>query len=195
MARRFTPQEKPRKNGNVNLMPKYVALLRGINVGGHRVSMGNLRALFSELGFAGVETFIASGNVIFETEKSNPDVLETRIEAHLKSSLGYEVATFLRTPAELLAVVESCPFAPTESDSLYVTFLKAPLAETHRANLDALPKDTDEFSHAGRELFRLVRGKVTESAISDAQYNRALKGAIGTTRNINTVQKLAEKYI
>ena len=175
-------------------MPKFVALLRGINVGGHRVPMASLRALFAELGFSRVETFIASGNAIFETEENNADALDTRIEAHLKAALGYEVATFLRTPAELLAVVESCPFAPAETDSLYVTFFKAPLTETQRESLDALSKDTDEFAYSGRELFRLIRGKITESAIPDAQLNRALKGSVGTTRNINTIQKLAEKY-
>ena len=175
-------------------MPKYVALLRGINVGGHRVSMESLRALFAELGFSNVETFIASGNAVFETEESDRVALETRIEAHLKAALGYEVATFLRTPAELLAVVQNCPFTPSETDSLYVTFLKATLTDSHRASLDALPQGTDTFAHAGRELYRLVRGKITESAIPDAHFNRALKGTAGTTRNINTVQKLAKKY-
>ena len=90
--------------------------------------------------------------------------------------------------------MEDCPFAPVETDSLYVTFFKVPLTDEHRTDLDALPQGTDEFAHAGSELFRLVRGKVTESAIPDAQYNRALKAAIGTARNINTIQKLAEKY-
>ena len=110
--------------------------------------MERLRALFSELGFSEVETFIASGNAIFETDESDADALEARIEAHLKSALGYEVATFLRTPAELAKVVRNCPFSPAETDSLYVTFHKAPLTETHRASLDELPKDTDAFAHA-----------------------------------------------
>jgi uncharacterized protein (DUF1697 family) len=175
-------------------MPKFVALLRGINVGGHRVSMENLRTLFAELGFSHVETFIASGNVIFETEESNVDALEVRIEAHLKAALGYEVATFLRTPAALTAIAESCPFTPAETDSLYVMFFKVPLTENHRASLDALPKDTDALTDIERELFRLIRGKITESAIPDALFNRALKGTIGTTRNINTIQKIAKKH-
>ena len=175
-------------------MPKFVVFLRGINVGGHRVSMERLRALFSELRFSPVETFIASGNVVFETDEIDPNALETRIEAHLRAALGYEVATFLRTPAELAAVVQNCPFSPAETDSLYVTFHKAPLTETHLANLDALPKETDAFAHAGREMYRLIRGKLTESAIPDAHFNRAIKGATGTARNINTVQKMAEKY-
>src|SRR5262249_7266007 len=91
--------------------PRVVAFLRAINVGGHTVEMARLRQLFEKLGLADVETFIASGNVIFAAPKGSIPALEKRIAAHLEKSLGYEVATMLRTPAELAAVLGHNPFA------------------------------------------------------------------------------------
>jgi uncharacterized protein (DUF1697 family) len=172
----------------------YTALLRGINVGGHRVTMERLRELFEALGFGSVETFIASGNVIFTTNESDTATLEAQIETHLKQALGYEVATFLRTPEQLAMVSAACPFTPSDTDSLYITFLKAPADTALQERLQALPTQTDTFAFANRELYRLVRGKLTASDIPDATLNRAQKGWAGTARNITTVRKLAEKY-
>ena len=84
-------------------MPRLIALLRAINVGGHTVRMSVLREVFEGLGYTGVETFIASGNVIFETRERNTSAIEEKIEGGLKNALGYEAATFIRTPAELNA--------------------------------------------------------------------------------------------
>src|SRR5690348_3357996 len=110
-------------------MNRYIAFLRAINVGGHTVKMDALRAHIQALGLQNVETFIASGNVIFESPEQDAQALEKRIEAHLKQALGYEVATFLRTPAELAAVAAYLPFAKRElaleSNSLYVAFTYA----------------------------------------------------------------------
>ena len=78
-------------------MTVYIAFLRAINVGGRTVKMDRLRGLFEHLGYADVETFIASGNVIFQSPAEDTRALEQQIEAHLAASLGYEVATFVRT--------------------------------------------------------------------------------------------------
>src|SRR4030095_12804333 len=82
-------------------MPRYVAFLRAINVGGHIVKMDQLRKLFTQLGFTDVETFIASGNVLFTSPSKSGAALEAKIEKHLKAALGYEVATFVRTATEV----------------------------------------------------------------------------------------------
>ncbi|MDO8754830.1 MAG: DUF1697 domain-containing protein, partial [Anaerolineales bacterium] len=82
-------------------MSKHIAFLRAINVGGHNVKMGHLRQLIESLGFSNVETFIASGNVIFEATAGNTKNLKKKIETCLHEALGYEVATFIRTDAEL----------------------------------------------------------------------------------------------
>src|SRR3954451_4103174 len=110
-------------------MPRYIAFLRAINVGGHNVKMAQLRALFEELGFSNVETFIASGNVIFDSPATDVQALEQQIENHLQTALGYAVATFLRSTAELAAVAAYQPFSQAqlaaEGGSLYVAFLRA----------------------------------------------------------------------
>src|SRR5262247_2664432 len=105
---------------------RYIAFLRAINVGGHTVEMAKLRKLFEQLKFSSVETFIASGNVIFGATGSAA-ALENKIAAHLERSLGYEVVTFLRTPAELAALLAHRAFAKERAGStLHIGFLGAP---------------------------------------------------------------------
>ena len=176
-------------------MHLYVAFLRAINVGGHTVKMDRLRALFQALELADVETFIASGNVIFRSPSADAAALETRIEAHLQAELGYAVATFLRTPAELAASVAHQPFADRLEDghSLHVGFMKhAPDAEAVK-RLKALETDMDEFATHARELYWLCRTRVSESKVTGARLEKAL-GMPATLRNVTTVRKLAAKY-
>src|SRR5580658_2019879 len=92
-------------------MARYVAFLKAINVGGHVVKMEQLRQLFSALKFSNVETFIASGNVIFETKSTPDEKLEQKIEKHLEKALGYEVATFVRSIEEIQAISVYEPFS------------------------------------------------------------------------------------
>ena len=99
------------------MMPRYIAFLRAINVGGHTVKMDVLRQHFEALGFSQVETFIASGNVVFETTAKNTRTLEKKIEQQLRAALGYEVATFIRTTAELAAIAQYQPFPPAQQGS------------------------------------------------------------------------------
>jgi len=82
-------------------MPKYVAFLRAINVGGHTVKMDHLRLIFEAMGLKNVETFIASGNVIFDSTAKNSKALESKIEEFLQERLGYQVATFIRSTSEV----------------------------------------------------------------------------------------------
>ena len=90
-------------------MPRHIAFLRAINVGGHTVKMDLLCRLFEELGLKDVETFIASGNVIFRSPAKSAS-LEVKVERHLRQALGYEVATFIRNEAEIAAVAAYRPF-------------------------------------------------------------------------------------
>src|SRR4051812_29802226 len=91
-------------------MPRLIAFLRAINVGGHNVTMAQLRKEFEALGLKEVETFIASGNVIFTSRATDLRALERKIEAQLQRALGYEVATFVRTCSEVAALAEYRPF-------------------------------------------------------------------------------------
>jgi uncharacterized protein (DUF1697 family) len=177
-------------------MTRYIAFLRAINVGGHFVKMERLRQLFESLGYTKVETFINSGNVIFESRMKSTQTLEKKIEAVLSEALAYKVDTFIRTEAELAAIAAYQPFAPAaiESASTHaIGFLASEPIEESIQRLLALRSAKDDFHLNGRELYWLSHHKQSQSAISGAVIERALKGRT-TLRGVNTVRQMAEKY-
>ena len=178
-------------------MPRYIAFLRAINVGGHTVKMDALRKLFEALEFANCETFIASGNVIFEAPDKDAQALEKSIERHLRASLCYEVATFIRSEPELAEIADYRPFPEAdlagETTSVYIAFLQAPPSKEAQAKLMAFRTDTDDFAVHGREVYWLSRTRMSESAFSGAVLEKTL-GMPATLRNSTTVGKLAAKY-
>jgi len=178
-------------------MPKYVAFLRAINVGGHTVKMDYLRSLFEGIGFASVETFIASGNVIFDSKAKTTKTLEQKIERHLLAELGYAVTTFIRAPSELTEIVDHDPFSKAELNAsgpaLYVGFLTDKPSNEAKQKVLSLSVATDDFAVQGREVYWLCRAKLSESAVSGALLEKTL-GTPATFRNINTVRRIAAKY-
>lgn len=177
-------------------MSRFVAFLRAINVGGHTVKMDDLNQLFESLGFSRVETFIASGNVVFETTSKNIRALEKKIEKKLKEALGYEVATFIRTDVELAEIANYQPFRPSQlgaAAALNIAFLADTLDDESRHKLIALRTDIDDFHVHGREIYWLCRRKQSESTFSNAVLEKAL-GRQSTLRGANTVAKMAAKY-
>ena len=177
-------------------MTRYVAFLRAINVGGRTVRMDALRRLFETWGGSNVETFIASGNVVFETVRRSAESTERSIEDHVRKALGYPVLTFLRTVPELAAIVGHTPFAQDELDAggtLFVGFMKcAPGPSVARA-VAALRDDVNDFAIRGRELYWLRRSQLMQS-ISSGPPLEKLVGSPMTMRNVNTVRRLAAKY-
>ena len=177
-------------------MPRLIAFLRAINVGGHIVKMEDLRRHFESLGFSGVETFIASGNVVFETNARSAAALEKKIESRLRGALGYDVATFIRTDAELVRIAEHEPFPKyslATAVSLNIAFLAASLDAGATRTLMALETRDDDFHVRGREIYWLSRRKQSESTISNAVFEKAL-GQRSTLRGANTVKRMAAKY-
>jgi uncharacterized protein (DUF1697 family) len=178
-------------------MPKYVAFLRAINVGGHTVKMDQLRELFAALGFTNVETFIASGNVIFDSAVKNTAALEKKIEKHLLQALGYEVATFIRSTTELADIAKHKPFPDSDLNAdgnvLYVGFMAAVPSDAAREKLLASATKTDDFRLRGREVFWLLRTRFSDSEFSGGKLGKIL-GLPATLRNATTVKKLAAKY-
>ena len=172
-------------------MSRHIAFLRAINVGGHTVKMDRLREMFEALGFADVETFIASGNLLFDS-KGAPAALERKIEQRLADALGYEVATFIRSPSELAAIVAHPAFPDrilAKAHALWIGFLKAAPSATAMDKLMALGRDTDDFHVHGRELYWLRHVTSGDSKVTGATVERAL-GAQITARNITTIRKL-----
>ena len=173
-------------------MSRYAAFLRAINVGGHVVKMEALRREFTALGLTNVETYIASGNVVFDTRARNGGTLERRIAGHLRRALGYEVATFLRTAAELAEIARHQPF-PEDGASLYIGFLPKPLDAAARRLVLSFRPPGDELALHRRELYWLCRTRFSDSEFSPAKMEKAL-GLPATFRGANTVRKMAERY-
>lgn len=178
-------------------MPKYVAFLRAINVGGHTVKMDHLRGLLDSRGLANVETFIASGNVIFDSKTKNAEALEQKIANYLKEMLGYEVATFVRTVEEVAQVANYKPFPDAELDAegnvLYVGFVTAEPDKHAKAKLISLSNEVNGFHFQGREVYWLRRTKVGQSEYAGSLFEKKL-GQPMTFRNATTVRKIAAKY-
>jgi uncharacterized protein (DUF1697 family) len=176
-------------------MAKYVAFLRAINVGGHVVKMEQLRELFSGLKFANVETFIASGNVIFDTKSAPDQKLEQKIEKHLKAALGYEVGTFVRSTDEIRAIGEFPAFSSEmlkKAFAVHVGLMRGELSAATLERAKDCSSDADDFLVSGREVYWLCRIPTNESKFT----NRFAKvaGPHVTYRNINTMVRLAAKY-
>ncbi len=177
-------------------MPRVFAFLRAINVGGHTVTMAALRHEFEGLGFTEVETFIASGNVIFTSRAKGHRAAEERIEQRLRVSLGFEVATFIRTEAEIAAIARYRPFGEARlrgAGAFSVGFLKEPLGDPAVKALMRLRSDIDDLHLHGRELYWLCQKRQGESLVSNMVIERALQ-VRATLRNVNTISRLAAKY-
>lgn len=157
------------------------------------MTMEHLRALFEELGYGSVETFIASGNVIFDAATTDAEALEREIERHLRQSLGYEVTTFLRSAPELAAVASYQPFEAVADGTLYVAFLPDVPAAEAQNRLLACRSEIDDFHVYGREVYWLCRTSMSASTFSGNVLERVL-GMPATLRNATTLRKLAAKY-
>jgi uncharacterized protein (DUF1697 family) len=175
---------------------RYAAFLRAINVGGHNVvKMDRLRKLFEAEGFENVETFIASGNVVFDGAGETATI-ERAIETMLRGALGFEVTTFVRTGQELRALAAHTAFTPgaiARAAAFNVAFLGKPIDAKAKKALMALKTSLDDFHLHGREIYWLSRAKQSESVISNAVFEKTL-GQRSTVRGISTVRKMAEKH-
>lgn len=165
-------------------MAKYIALLRAVNVGGTgKLAMDKLRSICGEAGFAGVETYIASGNVVFESKAAPPRVkaeLERRLHAHV----GKPVGVVLRTGPEMAAVLRGNPFPNAMPGCTHVFFLDQ---SPPRDALDhAVGRSDEEIRLGDREIYVYYRNGMGQSKL------RIPAAKTGTARNMNTVAKLAK---
>ena len=171
---------------------RYIALLRAINVGNRYVKMDRLRSIVEGMGFERVATFIASGNVLFDADDQDRVELEQRIEREMRASLGFDVATFVRTPAELAKVAAHKAFEQTAGAagaSIYVLFLRDAPAAAARKKILALRTPADELHVHGREVYWRHRPTTDDTRFSAARLEKA-SGMLGTMRNITTVRRL-----
>lgn len=174
-------------------MRTYIALLRGINVGGHRlIKMANLKTMFEALGFGGVQTYIQSGNVVFQADEAEQPLREG-IERRIAETFGFPVTVALRTHNELARVITACPFAPdalAEGDRLYVALLAEAPESAGIERLVASNTEPDEFRVLGREVYLLYRQNMRESQLTNNLVESRL-GVPATSRNWRTLTTLA----
>ncbi len=177
-------------------MRRFVAFLRGINVGGRSVKKEKLQQTFSSLGFENVCTYKQSGNVIFETRSEDLPELEERIIAKLQTVLGYSVLVFLRSIEQLKGVVKPEPFKGqgSEGSSFLVTFLPdvSPFSFLSQLPLTIPKSNAQVISAQGTEVFSVTHGG-GEGALPNPFIESKLKMK-ATTRNLNVVKDIIDKF-
>jgi uncharacterized protein (DUF1697 family) len=176
-------------------MPQLVALLRAINVGRHsRVRMDALREAFESLGFARVATYIASGNVLFETRVTDEKKLARMIEKRLRERFGFDAATFLRTRAELEEVINREPFRPSKQRDVAdnIIFVADPVDGQAARELVKLSNASDQFRVPNLRDVREVywRRRKVPGNYKTLPLEKVLRQQF-TVRTVSTVAKIA----
>ena len=183
---------------------KYVALLRGINVGGkNMIKMEKLRETFSSLGFENVKSYINSGNLIFEcrsphiskgvTDKSAEAEIAAKIHDAIVKDFGFDISVMVRSMAEIARIISDNPFeGQFENDKdLHVFFLAEELSDEHSELLLGKNSDTEMISIKGRTIYYLLRISIIDSVLGKGFIDKKLKVA-ATARNWRTVKKILE---
>jgi uncharacterized protein (DUF1697 family) len=177
-------------------MERYVAFLRGMNLGKRRIKNDELRAEFETLGFEDVATFRASGNVIFSAPKQSEGALRKTIEHGLGDALGYEVPVFLRSCAEVAAIAAQEPFeakrVACSKGKLQISLLLRKPNAVARKKVLALATEADLLVIEGRELYWLPSGGLLESSLD----LKTIETAVGadTRRTMGTIEQIAAKH-
>ena len=177
-------------------MRRYFAFLRGMNVRGRRIKNDELCALFCAMGFRRVEAFMASGNVIFDVPRKASAKLAGHIEEGLRSSLGYDVPTFLRTADEVRAIAGHEAFTEEREGSqgkIQVGLLSREPGDSARETVLSLATEEDRLAIHGRELFWLPCGYMSESEL-DLALIEATLGPM-TVRTKRTVERIVARYL
>ena len=172
-------------------MPTYIALLRAVNVGNNILKMDRLRELCGQLRFANIQTYVQSGNVMFDCDLSPGQIIKS-LEKKLAGETRLPVAITLRSAGELKKILFANPFLSkkgVDSKRLYVTFLGNNPAADAVKKLSILPKGPHEFRLLGREIYLHCPNGYGQTKLTTGAFEKLL-GTPATTRNWNTVNKL-----
>jgi len=188
-----TPQS--RKEGEMDNMQRYIALLRGINVSGQkRIQMSDLKIRLEEAGLHHVVTYLQSGNVVFDAAETDPARIQKGIETQILKSFGFVVTVLLRSKDEWRQVLSSNPFLKQRNedpDRLYVTFLSAVPPQTVVKDIRPPHGVRDEFEIRGKEVYLMCRDGYGRTKLSNAFFEKKLM-VNATTRNWRTVIALEQ---
>lgn len=176
-------------------MNRYVAFLRAVNVGGRSVLMEDLRSLLDDLGYGNVQTFLASGNVIFDTAEQTPSVLEEKLEEELEYAYGFRIDCFVRSISQVSDIASTQPFDEElheDTAAFNVALLKTVPAEAEEV-LAGLETEVDSLKLVDTEVYWLCLLKQSESKLNQRVFERRL-GTLASIRTIRTFLRLAKKF-
>jgi uncharacterized protein (DUF1697 family) len=176
------------------LMARFVAFLKGINVGGRIVTKGELQSMIEDLGFKDVVTYRQSGNVILEAGTVSSDEARVKIGSAVRKRLGYDVPIFIRTFGDLKRILDSAPKHQSKAgSSLLVTLLPGPFAKFPSPLPMTIPNSTAQIISArGAEVFSETHGD-GEGALPNPLVESKL-GVKATTRNLNVIRDIVDKF-
>jgi len=176
-------------------MAAYIAMLRGVNVTGHNtIKMEVLRGLCQGLGFRNVETYVQSGNIVFQALLENPEAISKRIGETVLRSFGFDTPVIVRTSKEMRNVIGNNPFLKEkgiDSSKLHVTFLSETAQKGSEKKLETLATNPDRFYPASHEIYLYCPGGYGRTRLSNNAIEKALS-VEATTRNWKTTNTLFE---
>ena len=177
-------------------MPRYVAFLRAVNVGRRQLSMAQARAVLESDGFDGVESYIQTGNLLVSTPLRSSTKVEAAISGTLSDHAGFEIVTMVRTPGELVRLVEGVdgipPALPDEA-SRYVSFCLTEPTGERAAALEAWEAPGERAKVMGHDVLMELSVPFNQITLTGARIERIL-GVPGTARNLTVVRALAQKW-
>lgn len=182
---------KEKKHDLREKMTIYIALLRGINVGGHKIiKMADLKQLLETMGLSKVKTYIQSGNVVFESNEE-ADKLCQQIEQQINTKFGFPVPVILRTSKEWDQIIDNCPYPVEtllEGESVHLTLLSEIPSQEALNKLQKFQSDVDQYHVQGKEIYLFLRRSFRDSKLP-LQLQKL--GVSATIRNWKTTMKLA----
>jgi uncharacterized protein (DUF1697 family) len=175
-------------------MTTYISILRGINVSGHRIiKMDALRKMYADLNFQNIQTYIQSGNVIFQNKKSKPQDLENKIAKKITDNFGFVVPVMVKELAEIKEVLENNPFVHKRNKDishLHVTFLSAEPSKDSIDKIQGGQYAADEFILTGKTIYLFCPNGYGNTKLTNIFFENKLK-VTATTRNWKTTNELA----
>jgi uncharacterized protein (DUF1697 family) len=172
-------------------MTSYISLLRGINLGAHKqIKMPALKALYETLGLKNVQTYIQSGNVVFESDES-AEIIAPKIQAAIEKDYGFLAETMVISRTEWEAIIEANPFSDREAQFVHYTLLEAPPKPELLEKLGDVKAEADEYRIIGRTIYLYCPNGYGRTKLNNNFWERKLK-LVATTRNSKTMMKLLE---
>ncbi|MDA1677979.1 DUF1697 domain-containing protein [Bacillus cereus group sp. TH152-1LC] len=176
-------------------MTIYIALLRGINVGRHKViKMADLTQMFESIGLKQVKTYIQSGNIMFESEK-DIDFLNKRIQSEIKNVFGFDVPVMLRTRDEFINTIKRCPYevdSLLEGESIHVAFLANELSEKEKDQLLMQKNETEDCYIREKVVYLLFKNSIRNSKLMNQFQKLHTPATIRNWRTVNTLKMIFE---